>query len=106
MVQVRGLAWRPGSAHTDCLRRRGLTRLAPPLWQIYQEPLCRRHHAALLSEATCFRALIFAIAVILSLVVAYNTGGFWLKTGTSIEQPTVHYTWDALLLLEVGALAA
>lgn len=69
--------------------------------QVYQEPLCRRHFASVVSEAWCFRAFVFIATIILSLVIAYNTGGFWLKTSTSIEQPTVHYTWDALLLLEV-----
>jgi transmembrane protein 231 len=70
--------------------------------QVYAEPLCRRHYASWVGEATVFRVGLFLISVVISLVVAYATGGFWLKVKPTLAQPTVHYTQDALLLFEVG----
>lgn len=44
---------------------------------------------------------LFLIAVVVSLVIAYATGGFWIKIKPTLDQPKVHYTHDALLLFEV-----
>lgn len=78
--------------------------------QVYQEPLCRRHHSSLWSSAALFRAVSFVLAVVLSFLLAYATGGFWRKIGQDVSQPAVHYSGDALLILEVrvvvGAAAA
>lgn len=38
--------------------------------------------------------------IVVSFVIAYATGNFWYKTGTDLIQPSVHYTGDALLILE------
>ncbi|KAJ9523862.1 hypothetical protein QJQ45_020057 [Haematococcus lacustris] len=70
--------------------------------QVYAQPLYRRHHAAIISEAAFFRAGLFATAVALSLVAAYATGGFWTKVKPSLSQPVVHFTHDAFFLFEVG----
>lgn len=69
--------------------------------QVYKEPLCRRHHSSVLSTAALYRAASFILAVVLSFLVAYATGGFWKKTGQAVIQPTVHYSGDGLLILEV-----
>lgn len=42
-------------------------------------------------------------AVVLSLLLAYATGGFWPKVAYEVAQPLVHYSGDALLVLEVRA---
>ncbi|KAJ9524045.1 hypothetical protein QJQ45_022467 [Haematococcus lacustris] len=68
--------------------------------QVYAQPLYRRHHAAIISEAAFFRAGLFATAVALSLVAAYATGGFWTKVKPSLSQPVVHFTHDAFFLFE------
>jgi hypothetical protein len=72
---------------------------------VYQEPLCRRHHSSICSSAALFRAVSFILAVVLSFLLAYATGGFWKKVGLEVSQPTVHYSGDGLLILEVGARA-
>lgn len=74
--------------------------------QVYQEPLCRRHHSSLWSSAALFRAVSFVLAVVLSFLLAYTTGGFWRKVGQDVSQPAVHYSGDALLILEVRVVGA
>lgn len=72
--------------------------------QVYAEPLCRRHYSPWYGDAVIARVGLFLIAVVLGLVVSFATGGFWVKLKPTIDQPTVHYTKDALLLFE-GAQA-
>jgi hypothetical protein len=69
--------------------------------QVYKEELCRRHYNSIFSLAFLFRAGTLLAAIILSLVVAFATDGFWKKLTPDIEQPTVHYTGDGLAILEV-----
>lgn len=40
-------------------------------------------------------------AVVLSFLLAYATGGFWRKVVHDVAQPTVHYSGDGLMILEV-----
>lgn len=69
--------------------------------QVYQEPLCKRHYASLASPAAAFRVLACVLAVVISFLLAFATGGFWKKINHEVVQPTVHYTGDALMILEV-----
>lgn len=71
---------------------------------MYQEALCRRHYSSILSAAALFRLVSFVLAVVLSFLLAYATGGFWKKVGHEVVQPTVHYSGDGLLILEVWAM--
>ncbi|GFR40099.1 hypothetical protein Agub_g651 [Astrephomene gubernaculifera] len=68
--------------------------------QVYREPLCRRYYGSLLGEAALFRAGAYLAAIVLALVVAYATGGFWVRIKPTNVQATVHYTNDALLVFE------
>lgn len=72
--------------------------------QVYREPLCRRHYSSIISSAALFRAVSFILAVVLSFLLAYATGGFWKKVGQEVLQPKVHHTGDGLLILEVSVL--
>jgi hypothetical protein len=67
---------------------------------VYQEPLCRRHFGSVLSAAALFRVGTFVAAVVLSFMMAFATGGFWKKVSHDVSQPLVHYSGDALLILE------
>jgi transmembrane protein 231 len=69
---------------------------------VYAETLKRRHYAPLVGQATLFRIFLFLVAVVVSIVVAFATGGFWVKLSPTMDQPTVHYTYDALLLFEAS----
>lgn len=71
--------------------------------QIYTEPLCRRHFVSIVSFAVFIRIFLLCSAIGLALVVAYATGGFWVKIQPTLDQATVHYTNDALLVFQ-GAL--
>lgn len=48
------------------------------------------------------RVGLFLASIALSLVIAFATGGFWPKIKPTLDQAQVHYTYDALLLFEVG----
>lgn len=76
--------------------------LGVPWPQVYREPLFRRHYGRFFGEAVIFRISILAISIALSLVVAYATGGFWVKLKPDVTQANVHYTYDAVLVFEVS----
>eukprot|EP00798_Chlamydomonas_sp_ICE-L_P011540 gene11540-34252_t len=67
---------------------------------VYFETLKRRHHAPLIGEAVIFRLFIFFSAIAVSLVVAYATGGFWVKIKPTLAQARVEYTNDAIIIFE------
>ena len=69
--------------------------------QVYTEPLYRRHFSSLLGWPVLVRVGLLCIAIAVSLVVAYATGGFWIKITPTLAQATVHYTGDALIVIEV-----
>jgi hypothetical protein len=73
--------------------------------QVYKEELCRRHYVGVFSSAYIFRVVVFLSAVVLAFTVAFATGGFWRKVNAETEQPTVHYTGDAVAIFEVGGAA-
>lgn len=69
--------------------------------QVFQDPLCKRHYASIFSIAFIFRLLVFSAAVVLAFLIAYASGGFWERVAMHTEQPTVHYSGDALAIFEV-----
>ncbi|GIL45719.1 hypothetical protein Vafri_2888 [Volvox africanus] len=68
--------------------------------QVYKDPLCRRYYGNIIGEAALFRVASYLAAIVLAVVVAYATGGFWVRLKPTNAQPTVHYTNDALLIFE------
>jgi hypothetical protein len=68
---------------------------------VYRQPLCRRHFASVVSPAALVRVACLLAAVVLSFLLAYATGGFWRKVVHDVAQPTVHYSGDGLMILEV-----
>lgn len=71
--------------------------------QVYTEPLCRRYYGSVIGEAALFRFFAYLSAIVLALVVAFATGGFWVKLTPDNVQATVSYTQDAILIFEVCA---
>ena len=69
--------------------------------QVYTEPLYRRHYSSLLGFPVLFRIALLCAAIAVSLVVAYATGGFWVKITPTLDQATVHYSGDSLIVVEV-----
>lgn len=90
------------AAHT-ALQCTQVLSAARPSPQVYTEPLSRRHYAGLFSVATIFRIVILLAAIGASLVIAYASGGFWVKVKPTLDQATVHYTQDALLVFTASA---
>ncbi len=70
--------------------------------EVYAEPLCRRHYAGLVSWAIVSRVFLLLAAIGCSLVIAYATGGFWVKIKPAFAQADVQPTGDLLLVFEVG----
>ncbi|KAG2432865.1 hypothetical protein HXX76_008597 [Chlamydomonas incerta] len=68
--------------------------------QVYTEPLCRRYYGSVVGEASLFRFFAYLSAIVLALVVAFATGGFWVKLTPDNIQATVSYTQDAILIFE------
>eukprot|EP00899_Mesostigma_viride_P011468 jgi/Mesvir1/20321/Mv19911-RA.1 len=68
--------------------------------QIYGEPLLRRHYAGAISAASCFRLGGLILCIVVTFIVAYATKGLWVKVGSFREQPDVHFSYQALLILE------
>ncbi len=93
---MRGTATKVSCAQTLSLRTSSGSRT-----QVYSEPLCRRHHCAWFSEALLLRVLLPLIAIAVSLVVSFATGGFWVKIKPAQSQPEVHFTYDAIFMFQV-----
>ena len=72
--------------------------------QVYEEPLCRRHYAPLLSTTNLIRVLVLAGVVVSTFAICFASGGFWPTTRTIRTQPRVRFTQEMLVLLE-GARA-
>lgn len=70
---------------------------------MYSEPLARRHYAPVWGSAWGFRAAVLALAVLLSAVLSYSSGGFWLMRKQHYTQPDVRFEHDAILVLEGAA---
>lgn len=70
--------------------------------QVYREPLCRRYYGSILGEAFLFRFSAYVAAIVLAFVIAFSTGGFWLKLKADSIQPEVHYTYDALIYFQAS----
>mmetsp|Transcript_7882 Transcript_7882/g.15352 ORF Transcript_7882/g.15352 Transcript_7882/m.15352 type:complete len:315 (-) Transcript_7882:171-1115(-) len=68
--------------------------------QVYKDPICRRYFSPILGFPFIARVVLHLGAIALSLVIAYATGGFWNKIRLQPIQATVHYTNDALIILE------
>ncbi|EFJ52331.1 hypothetical protein VOLCADRAFT_102995 [Volvox carteri f. nagariensis] len=68
--------------------------------QVYREPLCRRYYGNFIGEAMWFRVVAYLAAIVLAAVIAYATGGAWVRLKPTNVQATVHYTQDALLVFE------
>ena len=73
--------------------------------QVYTEPLYRRHFSSILGVPVFFRIGLLCAAIAVSLVVAYATGGFWVKITPTLDQATVHYSGDSLIVVEVRCMA-
>lgn len=70
--------------------------------QVYKEPYAKRHYAGLFSTAVFYRLVAWILAIIVSFVVALTTGDMWIKNNVFLEQPSVRFGYDLVLILEVS----
>jgi len=69
-------------------------------FEVFREPLYRRYYSTYTSASFCY-ALVFGFAVIiLPLILAYNSEGFWYKEGTYFEQPSISYRYQSVIELQ------
>ncbi|CAG9854834.1 unnamed protein product [Phyllotreta striolata] len=67
------------------------------LLSVYAKNLKIKYKSTLFSKATFLVLLSELFAIIFSFIIAYNTGGLWLKTASFYEQPTVDLVGDYIL---------
>eukprot|EP00127_Corallochytrium_limacisporum_P004220 Clim_evm165s157 gene=Clim_evmTU165s157 len=61
------------------------------LYTIHAEPVVRRYRAELGSLAFLFQLLVFLCTTVVSFLVAYSTGSFWVDSIQAFEQPDIQY---------------
>ncbi|XP_065423802.1 transmembrane protein 231 isoform X2 [Chrysemys picta bellii] len=62
-----------------------------------------RYRAGLCSTAALGLLLLWALTYLPPLLVAYRSQGLWLKQSTYMEQPTVQFQYEVLLVAMTGA---
>ena len=66
-------------------------------FEIHREPLYRRYYATYFSPSFLYGLVFGFLLIILPLIIAYNSTGFWYKEGTYFEQPHVNYRYQAIV---------
>ncbi|XP_059060365.1 transmembrane protein 231-like [Achroia grisella] len=70
------------------------------LYKLYSCNVEIQYKSWFLSKAMLFTVITTVLNIILPFFVAYRSRGFWLKSQTYYEQPTIQFTYDYLLLAE------
>ncbi|NXJ83504.1 TM231 protein, partial [Trogon melanurus] len=71
--------------------------------ELFSHPaLLTRYRAGLCSAAALALLLITALTYVPPLLVAYGSHGFWLKQSAYLEQPTVRFRYEVLLVATTG----
>jgi len=60
--------------------------------EIYSRALKERFYGSRCSVAYLFRACWYIALAIAPIYIAYSSGGFWRRSSTYLEQPSVHFT--------------
>lgn len=68
-------------------------------FEVHREPMYRRYYSGYTSASFCYAVVYGATLLILPLVLAYNSVGFWYKEGVYYEQPMVNYRYQAVVEL-------
>ena len=66
-------------------------------FEIFREPLYRRYYSSYTSASFCYALAFGAVMLLLPLLLAYNSGGFWFKEGMYYEQPKVDYRYQSVV---------
>eukprot|EP00600_Ochromonadales_sp_CCMP1393_P008389 CAMPEP_0174970734 /NCGR_PEP_ID=MMETSP0004_2-20121128/9571_1 /TAXON_ID=420556 /ORGANISM="Ochromonas sp., Strain CCMP1393" /LENGTH=280 /DNA_ID=CAMNT_0016220545 /DNA_START=32 /DNA_END=871 /DNA_ORIENTATION=+ len=66
-------------------------------FEVHREPLYRRYYASAFSGACCYAFAFGFILIFLPLIIAYNSGRFWLKEDIIYEQPKVAYRYQSII---------
>ncbi|NWY56363.1 TM231 protein, partial [Chionis minor] len=71
--------------------------------ELFSHPALRtRYRAGLCSAAALALSLIAVLTYVPPLLVAYRSHGFWLKQSSYLEQPTVRFRYEVLLVATIG----
>ncbi|XP_075017885.1 transmembrane protein 231 isoform X2 [Calonectris borealis] len=71
--------------------------------ELFSHPaLHTRYRAGLCSAAALVLLLITVLTYVPPLLVAYRSHGFWLKQSSYLEQPTVQFRYEVLLVATIG----
>ncbi|KAF4530921.1 hypothetical protein B566_EDAN016419 [Ephemera danica] len=74
------------------------------IYQVYTSPILHRYKTTICSKATVLVTIIWLVTYISPFLLAYRSSGFWLKTDTYMEQPSVQFKHQFLLTASTGSL--
>ncbi|CAB3370191.1 Hypothetical predicted protein [Cloeon dipterum] len=70
-------------------------------FEIFSFPVLHRYRASVFSKAALLNAVIAFFTYAVPLLLAYRSYGFWLKTDSFMEQPTVHFKHQYIFIGDV-----
>uniref|UniRef100_S4RGG5 Transmembrane protein 231 n=1 Tax=Petromyzon marinus TaxID=7757 RepID=S4RGG5_PETMA len=73
-------------------------------YEVFSHPALVRYRTSLFSKASLFIVATLLLTYIPPLLVVYRSQGFWLRTASFVEQPTVKFNYDIMLLLETNSM--
>jgi len=68
--------------------------------QIYASPLMRRYYGPWYSTGYLFRLLTIAVQVVVPFIISYSIKPFWLTESMYVEQPSVTFKHQMIVMLE------
>ncbi|XP_078724697.1 transmembrane protein 231 isoform X2 [Lampetra fluviatilis] len=69
-------------------------------YEVFSHPALVRYRTSFFSKASLFIVATLLLTYIPPLLVVYRSQGFWLRTASFVEQPTVNFNYNIMLLLE------
>ena len=71
-------------------------------YEVFSHPELRRYKTSVFSKATIVQLICVVITLLCPFLIAYFSGGFWIKNKIALEQPAVNFQYRYLVLLETA----
>jgi len=73
------------------------------LVKVYEKPIVTIFKSTIFSKASVYRLFVLAVLVVMPLIIAYLSQGFWIVTNSYMEQPDVNFKKEVLLIANTMA---
>jgi hypothetical protein len=70
------------------------------VYEVYSHSIQKIYKTNLLSRGTLFQLITITLTYLSPFLIAYYTNGFWIVHSEYTEQPTVHFKYKYIVLLE------